>query len=58
MIRRISERVIWVGVVAIVAIVVAGAITYQALVGTMRAEVSRQPAERLVATAHARHTAL
>jgi PAS domain S-box-containing protein len=58
MIRRISERVIWVGVGAIVAIVIAGAITYQALVGTMQAEVSSQPAERPVATAHARHTAL
>jgi PAS domain S-box-containing protein len=58
MIRRISERVIWVGVGAIVAIVIAGAITYRALVATMPAEESLQPAERLVATSHARRTAL
>jgi len=57
MIRRISERVIWVGVVAIVAIIIAGAITYRSLVATLQGEESWQPAG-LVATAHVRRTAL
>ena len=50
MIRRIFERVIWVGVVAIVAIVIAGAITYRTLDATMQAEESSQVTGRLVAT--------
>jgi PAS domain S-box-containing protein len=65
MIRRIFEQVIWVGVIAIVAIVIAGAITYSrvqllgdTLVGTMQAEPGVQLAGRLVATSHARRTAL
>ena len=57
MIRRISERVIWVGVVAIVAIIIAGAITYRSLVATLQGEESLQPAG-LVATSHVRRTAL
>jgi len=57
MIRRIFERVSWVGVVAIVAIVVAGAITYSRLVASIQAEESSQLAARLIATSHARHIA-
>src|SRR6266702_219861 len=58
MIRRIFERVIWVGVVAIVAIVIAGAITYRTLDATLQAEESSQVDGRLVAAFHARRTAL
>jgi PAS domain S-box-containing protein len=58
MIRRIFERVIWVGVVAIVAIVIAGAITYRTLDATLQAEESSQVDGRLGAASHARRTAL
>jgi PAS domain S-box-containing protein len=65
MIRRIFERVIWAGAIAIVAIVIAGAITYSrvqllsdTLVGNMQAEEGAQLAGRLAATSHARRTAL
>ena len=58
MIRRIFERVIWVGVIAIVAIVIAGAITYSRLVASMQAEEGAQLAGRVIATSDARRMAL
>jgi PAS domain S-box-containing protein len=58
MIRQIFERVVWVGVVAIVAIVLAGAITYRALIAAMPAEESSQLASRPVAASQSRRTAL
>jgi PAS domain S-box-containing protein len=63
MIRRIFERVIWLGVVAIVAIVIAGAITYRTLAyGTLAASLQAQESSLLagqpVASSHTRRTAL